>query len=63
LYALINQITDDPDSLKKRFQQERAAWVLFYKILDVVEEKLKAGNSFAGEIQIKALSLVTDCKI
>ncbi|MCK5034193.1 MAG: hypothetical protein KAS18_11180, partial [Calditrichia bacterium] len=63
LYALINQLTDDPDSLRERFQQERVAWDLFYDILNIAEQKLKERDYFTKKIKEKALSLVAKCKI
>jgi hypothetical protein len=63
LSRLIDQLTDDPDVLKKRFQREKRAWHLFYDILDVAEQKLKEGDSFVREKREDSLKLITKCKV
>jgi hypothetical protein len=63
LSRLIDQITDDPDVLRKRFEREKRAWDLFYDILDVAEQKLKEGDSFVREKREDSLKLITNCKL
>ena len=62
LSKLINQITENPNFLKERYQQERKAWDLFYNILDIAEHKLKEGDSFTKKIKERTLKLIAECK-
>jgi hypothetical protein len=63
LNVLINQLSEDFESISKQYQQERKAWDLFYTILDMAEQKLKKGDFFTQEIQKKSFALLEKCKI
>jgi hypothetical protein len=63
LHARMRQLTEDPASIKKQYQQERKAWDLYYAILDMAEQKLKQGDPFAQTIRDRAWALIAKCKI
>jgi hypothetical protein len=63
LHRIIKELTNRPDSLKKRYLAEKKAWNLYYDILDRIEDRLKEGDPFALDMSEKAEKLIKDCEI
>ena len=63
LDRVINHLDKEPNPLIKQYQKEKEGWNLYYDILEMIEVKLKSGDSFALELKKKALNLVNDCKM
>ncbi len=63
LRGIIRELTNRPDSLKKRYFAEKKAWNLYYDILDRIENGLKEGDPFAFDMRAKAKKLIEDCEI
>jgi hypothetical protein len=63
LHRIIKELSNRPDSLKKRYLAEKKAWNLYYDILDRIESGLKEGDPFALDMSEKAEKLIKDCEI
>jgi len=63
LHGIIKELSNRPDSLKKRYLAEKKAWNLYYDILDRIENGLREGDSFALDMSEKAAKLMKDCEI
>lgn len=60
----INEISiKDGSKLKKKYEREKAAWHLYYDILDRFEKALNEGDTFAVELKEKAKRLVDNIKV
>ena len=53
----------DVSKFKKRYEREKAAWHLYYDILDRFEDALSRGDAFAKNLKEKAERLVNDTRI
>lgn len=64
LGAAIQEISvKDGKGIKKKYEREKAAWNLYYDILDRFEDALKNGDTFATELREKAKILVDDTMV
>ncbi len=59
----IRQLTSEPGILSERFNKEKKAWSIFYKILDRAEEGIKKSDPVSLQLQEKANELVKNCRI
>ena len=63
LEGLIRDLSNTPDPLSARYQEEKEGWDIFYDVLDRIEEGLSKGDDFAMELKRKTRELVSDCLI
>jgi hypothetical protein len=63
LFKVIKELSNRPDSLKKRYLAEKKAWNLYYDILDRIENGLREGDPFALDMSERAEKLIRDCEI
>jgi hypothetical protein len=63
LHDTIRKLHKEPNPLIEQYRKEKKTWDVFYDILDIVEEKIKDGDTFAIDLQKKAVSIMEDCRI
>ena len=63
LLPMMRELIDEPDLLVKGYQEEKAAWDMFYDVLDHLERGLVEGDVFAMELREKARRIVDECMV
>jgi hypothetical protein len=64
LHAVIDEVsTKDRRGFKGCYEREKAAWHIYYDIIDRFEDALKKGDPFAMELKDKANSLVDSIRV
>jgi hypothetical protein len=63
LHKFICQILEDPVFILKQFQEEKEAWMLYFDLLDRIEEALLKKDRRALQLKDKAESIVKDLQI
>ena len=63
LFPLIERLTETPQALADELSAQRAAWDLFYDVLDALEKGLMEGDQEALALRFAAQSVVQACQI
>ena len=63
LFPLIERLTETPQALADELSAQRAAWDLFYDVLDALEKALIEGDQEALALRFAAQSVVQACQI
>ncbi len=64
LHAVIQEVSEkDGRGLKESYEREKAAWHIYYDIIDRFEDALKKGDPFAMELREKANRLVDNIRV
>ncbi len=59
----IRNLNVEPNPLIAQFNKEKQGWKLFYDILEICEEKIEEGDSFAIGLRERFRGIVSGCKI
>jgi hypothetical protein len=63
LHETILKLTREPCPLIEQYLKEKEGWRIFYEILGTIESNLKKGDTFALELQRRAVLLAKNCRI
>ncbi len=59
----IRKLNVSPNPLIEQFEKEKQGWKLYYDIVEICEEKINEGDSFAIELRERFRGIVGGCKI